>query len=614
MAEATFAVTSSRLGEPPVLASVDATRLGSEPSVVPGPTPLVSSGRAIAGVTVRIADESGRSLAESTVGEIRVASSMLTAGYLENPEATSAALGGGELRTGDIGFMQDGELFVLGRADDMIIVAGRNLLPQDLEAVVDSVPGVVPGRSVAFGVDDDKDGTSHVVVVAETIAGEDRPALARWISSELLAQLDVAPRAVHAVDRGWLLKSTSGKISRRLNRQRYLSELAARASGPARAEPAADGSLVAFVRAAVTVALDRDCPDDDDSLILSGQLDSLALTRLLLALGERFGDRLPLPNVVGFHRFDSVDAICRLLEEVEQGAIASSRQTGASPRGDKLASFAGATGRFDLLILGSSTAYTIPGKLEAAAGISAFNLAIDMAMIADIYCVMRFALDRQDRVRRIIVGLDVFAFRPKDVTVIDPRSIGFPDLVKYLAPDDRAALAALGEAGEREFQRLRINLQRLIGWNPGLRYSFDGEHGDLIGDDAGVQPSGLRPDVIEQNRHAMAVAYGGFDRICPKQSEYLRDMARVATAAAIRIDFVIMPIHRALGDFLAEKTTYPARKAEVLDLIRPLVSETVRLHDLSTPAAFGGDEEDFSDTYHLDRQNGARLLRYVLAR
>ena len=616
MAEATFAVTSSEPGKAPKTLEVDPDSLGAGSAVQPGPMTLVSSGRPIGETTVRAVDDHGRTLPDAVMGHLRVSSPTLTLGYLANPDATRAAFVNDELHTGDIGFVADGEVFVLGRSDDMIIAAGRNIFPQDIEAVVDSVPGVVPGRSVAFGISDDREGTSHIVVIAETDITDDRSGLGRWISAELVARLDVSPRAIRIVDRGWLVKSTSGKISRRSNRERYLSELAPKSPTiSAASKPPGNSPLVEFVRAAVSASLGREAPADDDSLIVSGQLDSLALTTLLLELGERYGERLPMPNVVGFHHFDSIDAIVRLLTEVEGGFVAQSRQMTYSARELKLKALASSSGDLDLLILGSSTSFPISCRVAATEGLAAFNLSVNAASVADIYCLMRLAADRRGAVKRVVVGLDVFAFKSKNAMVIDLRTLATPELAQYLRADDRAALAAFGEAATRASRSYRIALQRLAEWNPSFWYSFDGQNGDLIvGDlDAGSESGPLDPRKLDPAIHEMALVYGeDFDRVCPKQAAYLQSIVDFASNAGVHVDFVVMPIHPQLHAFLTDKTVYSARRADVIDLIASLSSATVRLHDLPTPDAFGGDNQDFVDPYHIGTLNGERLLRQIL--
>ena len=144
---------------------------------------------------------------------------------------TGSAFDRGFFLTGDLGYRRGDELYVVGRIKDTIIIGGRNVFPQDIEAIVNETEGVIPGRCVAFGVDDPALGTQSLVVVAETRVdgGAARRDLRRRIRHAIAAGADIAPSDVALADHQWLLKSTSGKLSRNLNRQRYLEAQIGRA-------------------------------------------------------------------------------------------------------------------------------------------------------------------------------------------------------------------------------------------------------------------------------------------------------------------------------------------------------------------------------------------------
>lgn len=615
MAEATFAITSSCPGQPPARIGVKPDSLVPGSTAEPGKRMLVSSGRPLSGTSLRIVDEGGIALADRVVGNIRVASPTLASGYIGNPDATLAAMGDGELRTGDLGFIVDGELFVLGRADDVIVVGGRNIFPEDIEAIIDRLPGAVPGRSVAFGVYDEIEGTSHVVVVAEREAEEAGDGLQRRISAELVSRMDLSPRAVRTVARGWLVKSTSGKISRRGNREKYLAESLPRRRDPLPAAAAAtDVPLVDFVRLCVATVIGQECPGDDESLIVSGRIDSFALTALLAALAERFGDALPMPNVVGFQHFDSIGAMCRLLEKVERGFVSQSRQVSYGARDVKIPALKRIARPLDLLILGSSTSFLLPCRAVERKGRIGFNLAVNAATVADIFCLAQFSAEACGRIGRITVGLDVFAFRANAVSVVDLRSLSMPELTRYLDPDDRDAISGLGEAGPREAHAQRIYQQRLAEWRPGFWYSF-GPNGDVSFGDPEIESG---PSEVDRTRpvsrlHELAMIYrADFDGLCPKQSGYLRRLATFCAQVGVMLDLVIMPMSLRADALLASSGIYHARRKEVVDLAKHLESPLVKLHDFPTAAAFGGNDEDFIDAYHVGQRNAELLLGRVL--
>jgi acyl-CoA synthetase (AMP-forming)/AMP-acid ligase II len=229
MAEATFAVTQS---EPCREARrVDAARdelargmfrpaRDSEAS-----RPCVSSGRLLSGCEARIVGPDGEERPDGVVGEIVIRSASLFDGYRNYPEKTAEVLVDGWYRSGDLGFLWEGEYYVIGRQKDIIIVAGKNLYPEDIEDVVGRVPGILPGRIVAFGVEDPASGTEQVWVLAETeTVDEAAQGKLRQAVVEAGMQIDVTISRVRLVPPRWLIKSSAGKPSRSANRQRVLEE------------------------------------------------------------------------------------------------------------------------------------------------------------------------------------------------------------------------------------------------------------------------------------------------------------------------------------------------------------------------------------------------------
>jgi acyl-CoA synthetase (AMP-forming)/AMP-acid ligase II len=185
--------------------------------------PCVSSGRPIEGCEIRIVDAARADLPALRVGEILVRSASLFDGYRHDPERTALCFVDGWYVTGDLGFLVDEELYVVGRLKDLIIVAGRNLAPEDIEAAASEVPGVVPGRVVAFGVADAASGTEQVWVVAETETSD--PELQARLRAEIVRAvmgIDVTLGRCVLVPPRWLVKSSSGKLGRAQNRARVI--------------------------------------------------------------------------------------------------------------------------------------------------------------------------------------------------------------------------------------------------------------------------------------------------------------------------------------------------------------------------------------------------------
>jgi fatty-acyl-CoA synthase len=240
MAETVFAITQTPVGQPPRILAIDAETMGMEQraqgiSVDSAHQVVLSTGRAISGLYIRIVDAERRPLPDGSVGEICVSGDCLFSGYHRLPSETRRKLYEGWYYTGDRGFLRDGELYVTGRNHDLIIVHGRNYYAHELEFIVNQAPHVHPGRTVATGWFRPEVGSEEVIIIAETdrIAETERILLAQAIKDLLLSATGLAVFDVHLVPTGWVIKTTSGKLSRVDNLQKYLAALAG-----ARPEPA----------------------------------------------------------------------------------------------------------------------------------------------------------------------------------------------------------------------------------------------------------------------------------------------------------------------------------------------------------------------------------------
>lgn len=235
LAEATLLVTASRPGRGPRLLDADPEAL-TRGLVVPGTgRTLVGSGEVLDDERVRIVDpDTGRECGPGAIGEIRVTGGHVTAGYWRNPDATAAAFADGELRTGDLGALVDGELYVVGRRSDVIVVRGRNHHPGDIEAtVLGAHPALAPAgpaTTAAVGLPDTEGGGERVVVVQEirpgpgwSESGPDEAAMTTAIRAAVLREHDLALAAVVLTRPGALPRTSSGKIRRRATRELHLT-------------------------------------------------------------------------------------------------------------------------------------------------------------------------------------------------------------------------------------------------------------------------------------------------------------------------------------------------------------------------------------------------------
>ncbi len=231
MAENVFAVTQSTLGSKPRVEVIEREAFMMERVVRDAndkaSVTVMSSGHALPNVQIKIVDEKGNELPERVIGEIALKSDCMLTGYYNRPDATEKAFVDGWYVTGDYGFISGGEIFVSGRKKDMIIVGGKNVYPQDLEMLSYEVPGVHAGRSVAFGLFDEEQGTEEVVIIAEADSDDEseNQKIAELIRQHVTKNSAIALRHVKAVGPKWILKTSSGKTARSANKEKYLQEL-----------------------------------------------------------------------------------------------------------------------------------------------------------------------------------------------------------------------------------------------------------------------------------------------------------------------------------------------------------------------------------------------------
>jgi acyl-CoA synthetase (AMP-forming)/AMP-acid ligase II len=238
LAEATLMVTGNRKGTRPVIwtVEVDALEQGRVVDAAPGTAgarTLVGCGRPWLGQEVLIVDPDSRMRhPEGAVGEIWVAGPSVARGYWERPEEMERTFGarladtgaGPFLRTGDLGFLRDGQLFVTGRLKDLLVIRGRNHYPEDIEATVQAVhPALRPGCGAAF--ESGPDGQPRLVVVQEVDRrggrGVDLAELAGDIRQAVAERHELQVHDVRFLEPGSVPKTSSGKVQRHACRAGY---------------------------------------------------------------------------------------------------------------------------------------------------------------------------------------------------------------------------------------------------------------------------------------------------------------------------------------------------------------------------------------------------------
>jgi 1-acyl-sn-glycerol-3-phosphate acyltransferase len=216
-------------GRPPLIDRVDRgalmTRGKAEPAK-PGdakPLEIVACGQPLADHEVRIVGEFGTELGERSEGRLEFRGPSATSGYFRNEAKTRELMRDGWLDSGDRAYMAGGDIFITGRIKDIIIRAGRNIYPQELEEAVAGIPGIRKGGVAAFGVTDPTSGTERVVVLAETREA-DQPARERLrdraheIATDILGS---PPDEIVLAPPRSVPKTSSGKVRRSAAKELY---------------------------------------------------------------------------------------------------------------------------------------------------------------------------------------------------------------------------------------------------------------------------------------------------------------------------------------------------------------------------------------------------------
>ena len=180
-------------------------------------------GRVIPAHHLRVVDSAGVELADRQEGRLQFKGPSATSGYFRNPEQTRKLFAGAWLDTGDLAYLADGELYLSGRAKDIIIRGGRNLYPYELEQAVGALPGIRKGCVAVFGSPDPRTGTERVVVLAETreTAADALEALRRSINDRALDLIGLPADDIVLAPPHTVLKTSSGKIRRAASREYY---------------------------------------------------------------------------------------------------------------------------------------------------------------------------------------------------------------------------------------------------------------------------------------------------------------------------------------------------------------------------------------------------------
>lgn len=229
LAECTVGLAFPPLGRAPLVDRVSRKALTETGKALPAAPDdaqalrLVACGRPLKNHEIRIVDAAGRELPERREGRVQFRGPSSCGGYYNNPEETRRLFDGDWLNTGDLGYLAGGDLYLTGRSKDLIIVAGRNIHPQELEAAIGALSGVRKGNVVVFGCPDPRSGSERLVVVAEThvLDARQKERLHADIASLAVDLLERPPDQILLVPPHSVLKTSSGKIRRAACRELF---------------------------------------------------------------------------------------------------------------------------------------------------------------------------------------------------------------------------------------------------------------------------------------------------------------------------------------------------------------------------------------------------------
>ena len=444
LAEATLFVSGGRPDAGPVVRDFRPDALERDRAVVASgddaATALVGCGFPWREGRVEIVHPTTRvRLAPGEVGEIWAAGPHIAGGYWNRPEVTEetfgARLADGEgpfMRTGDLGFVDGGDLFVTGRAKDLIILRGRNLYPQDIEAVAGGAhPALQLGGGAAFSVD--VDGEERLVLVHEVrrtaLRGLDGEAVARRIREEVAATFEAGVHDVVLIGPATLAKTSSGKVQRQATRKSYLAGSLSTVGGETKAEtppaPSAEAAppaspLEAFLRdeAARVLRVAPAAVRPELALTALG-LDSVGAARLAARIEEAMGVPVDPVSLLEPRPFAEVAAELASFTPRQAEADASASPEGEDP-------FPLSPGQRALWFLHrmapESAAYNLAVAVRVRGPLDAGRVSAAFGEVVQRHSALRTLLDADEPVQRVLPRAEP-AFEAVDAAAWDDAEL-----------------------------------------------------------------------------------------------------------------------------------------------------------------------------------------------
>ena len=229
LAESSLGVTFPPLGRSPIIDRVQREALARSGRAIPAADSdthaieFVACGQPLPGHQIRIVSATGRELPERQEGRLQFRGPSATSGYFRNREQTQRLFDGQWLESGDLGYVAGGDLYLTSRIKDIIIRAGRNIYPHEIEDAVGRIPRIRDGCVAVFGSTDKASATERVVILAEARVKDpaERDELKREVTAVAMDLLGTPPDDVVLAPPHTVLKTSSGKIRRAVSRELY---------------------------------------------------------------------------------------------------------------------------------------------------------------------------------------------------------------------------------------------------------------------------------------------------------------------------------------------------------------------------------------------------------
>ncbi|MBZ0263819.1 AMP-binding protein, partial [bacterium] len=557
--------------------------------------------------------------------------------YYKNPTVTARDLINGWFHTGDLGYVSHNHLFVTGRKKDLIILAGKNIYPQDIESMVNETEGVIPGRCVAIGVENEEKGTEELVVIAETnvVDPHELNKMKEKLYERIAGQTEVVPAEIRFVPHKWLHKSSSGKIARKANRLRYnqlppeksvLSENVkpTSASPPLEPEKNVDEEVLSIIKLILSnKRLSFTELKHDTALLTSGLIDSLTLAEVIAALEYKLSIEFP-PSMLNVNYLNTprqiADVIQKLMKHPELfRALRSTVSTHyTNERDGKCEYFLARQDGINLLILGSSKAVRLTTDIASKYGYTGFNFAVNSARAEDWYAILKFVLQHNKAsLRKVILGVDIESF--SNGVVMDRRLRDSKYLVKYLNPEDLTTSKIANkhtppmELNDKSLadiilENLKIGDVRDEIYNP--------ETGDHITSRIDSPGNDRSPVVLKNPLERSSAEYlmrmRNFTEISSVRMEYFIQFVELCAENGIQLLIYLSPLHKKLHQQIVENTEYGSRLKDFKRLMDSTSLPFLKFFYTPTVDTFGGLEDDFLNGAHMGRANADILLEKLL--